>query len=63
VPIKPVLQGRDLIERGHSPGRTFSQMLKAAFEYQLENGVTDKELLYAVALEAEGGKQEAEGKR
>jgi putative nucleotidyltransferase with HDIG domain len=52
VPIQPILQGRDLIERGHKPGKDFSQILKQAYQYQLETGETEKEALYLTALKA-----------
>lgn len=50
VPIRPVLLGRHLIARGHKPGKAFSRMLEAAYEWQLETGETDIEKLYQAAL-------------
>ncbi|GEM83423.1 HDIG domain-containing protein [Meiothermus hypogaeus NBRC 106114] len=50
VPVKPVLLGRHLIERGHKPGKDFSRMLQAAYDWQLETGETDIEKLYQAAL-------------
>lgn len=44
---KPILQGRDLIAQGMSPGKEFGQILAAAFEAQLEGKFTD----HAGALE------------
>lgn len=38
---KPILQGRDLIARGMSPGKKFGQILEEAFEAQLEGKFTD----------------------
>lgn len=38
---KPILLGRHLIERGMSPGRQFGDLLKAAFEAQLEGQFAD----------------------
>ncbi len=38
---KPILQGRDLIARGMSPGKEFGQILEAAFEAQLEGKFSD----------------------
>lgn len=52
VPVQPVLLGRHLVERGHKPGKAFAQMLKAAYEWQLETGETDLEKLYQVAQQA-----------
>jgi poly(A) polymerase/tRNA nucleotidyltransferase (CCA-adding enzyme) len=52
VPVKPVLLGRHLIERGHKPGKDFSRMLQAAHNWQLETGETDIEKHYQVALKA-----------
>ena len=40
---KPILQGRDLITRGMSPGKEFGQILEAAFEAQLEGKFSDHE--------------------
>lgn len=46
--IKPVLQGRHLIEAGHKPGPEFGKLLAKAYEYQLRTGCTDiQELLNA----------------
>lgn len=52
VPVQPILMGRDLIARGHKPGKDFSRMLGAAYEWQLETGETDLERLYQAAMEA-----------
>lgn len=38
---KPVLQGRHLIERGMQPGKRFGELLKAAFDAQLEGAFED----------------------
>lgn len=38
---KPILQGRHLIERGMKPGKRFGELLKAAFEAQLEGAFQD----------------------
>jgi poly(A) polymerase/tRNA nucleotidyltransferase (CCA-adding enzyme) len=48
-PTQPVLMGRHLIDRGHEPGPHFGDALDAAFEVQLDDGVTDKDKLYEVA--------------
>jgi tRNA nucleotidyltransferase (CCA-adding enzyme) len=38
---KPILQGRDLIAQGMTPGKEFGELLAAAFEAQLEGKFTD----------------------
>ena len=40
---KPILLGRHLIERGMKPGKLFGELLKAAFEAQLEGSFNDLE--------------------
>ncbi|WP_233498285.1 CCA tRNA nucleotidyltransferase [Meiothermus sp. QL-1] len=52
TPIEPLLKGRHLIARGHTPGPAFGPMLQAAYQHQLETGETDLEKLYQVALAA-----------
>jgi len=54
VPVQPILLGRHLIARGHKPGKDFSQMLQAAYGWQLETGETDIEHLYQAALKGLG---------
>lgn len=39
---KPILRGRDLIARGHSPGPVFSKILAAAYEAQLAGEFYDE---------------------
>ncbi|MCX7782612.1 MAG: CCA tRNA nucleotidyltransferase [Meiothermus sp.] len=51
VPLQPILLGRHLIERGHKPGKDFSRMLQAAYDWQLETGETEIEKLYQAALQ------------
>ena len=36
VPVEPIFKGRHLIEMGHLPGTHFSNLLKRAYEFQLE---------------------------
>lgn len=38
-PIKPILMGRHLIERGMEPGVEFGEILKRAYEYQIEHDI------------------------
>jgi len=52
IPVKPILLGRHLIERGHQPGKIFSRMLQAAYDHQLETGETDIDKLYQASLKA-----------
>ena len=42
-PPKPVVQGRDLVARGMSPGPAFGPILKACYEAQLAGEIRDKE--------------------
>lgn len=43
--IQPVLMGRDLIAAGLTPGKEFSALLSKAFEIQIEEEITDKQVL------------------
>lgn len=43
---KPALMGRHLIAKGHKPGPWFKSVLQAAFDIQLDTGITDVEILY-----------------
>ena len=49
VPVKPILLGRHLQEDGWEPGPHFGPALKAAFDVQLDEGVTDLARLLEVA--------------
>lgn len=40
---KPILQGRDLLRLGHVPGPAMGDLLRAAFEVQLDGGFADLE--------------------
>jgi len=42
-PLKPLLMGRDLIQKGLTPGPQFGDILNRAFEAQLEGKFSDKE--------------------
>ena len=46
IPIKPILMGKHLIERGHTPGPAFSVILDKAFKYQIDTGEIDVDNLY-----------------
>lgn len=43
--IPQALMGRDLISAGYQPGPIFGEMLKKAYEIQIEEGITDKAVL------------------
>lgn len=51
-PIAPALMGRHLVERGMKPGPIFGRILKVAYEYQLDTGETDLDVLFSVGKEA-----------
>ena len=51
-PIKPVVNGRDLIAEGYEPGPHFKVGLDAAFDAQLENDSLSREALTFVAIKA-----------
>lgn len=53
TPIKPILLGRHLIERGVSPCAKLGIQLKKAYQAQIEEGITDLELLAEIALKEE----------
>ena len=42
---EPIVQGRDLIALGHKPGPKLGKMLQACFDYQLESGETDRDVI------------------
>ncbi len=39
--IKPILQGRHLIEAGYTPGPSFNSFLETAYTYQINTGCSD----------------------
>ena len=41
-----ILNGNDLIERGYTPGPNFKKALDKAFEFQVNDGILDKDRLY-----------------
>lgn len=43
--IAPILRGRDLITIGYKPGPELGKILKQAYEHQIEEDITDKEIL------------------
>ena len=49
-PVKPTLQGRDLIAAGVKPGPHMGPALKRAYNAQIEDETLDREALLAVAL-------------
>lgn len=48
--IKPVLMGRDLIKAGFQPGPAIGEMLKYAFDYQIDTGEIDRTKLFVYAV-------------
>ena len=45
-----VVQGRDLIQRGHKPGPELGALLQRCFDYQLDSGETDRDTIILQAL-------------
>lgn len=43
--IQPIVTGKYLLEKGFKPGKELGAILKAAYDYQLETGSTDKDLI------------------
>jgi poly(A) polymerase/tRNA nucleotidyltransferase (CCA-adding enzyme) len=52
VDVTPVLRGQHLVDAGIQPGPDMGRRLRAAFEHQLETGITDVQELLRVALSA-----------
>jgi tRNA nucleotidyltransferase/poly(A) polymerase len=44
-PLEPIVTGQAFVDREHEPGPQIGDMVEAAYEYQLEQGVTDPETL------------------
>ena len=55
---KPILTGDDLIEFGRKPGPLFRKMLEVAHNIQIDQGVTDKYMLYKMVKNVELSKNE-----
>lgn len=49
--INPILLGRHLIERGHTPGKKFGVILGVAYKYQIKTGETDIKRLYKLGID------------
>jgi len=49
VKVRPIVQGKDLIERGHEPGPKFGEMIERAHSFQLRVGTEDKDMLLKAA--------------
>jgi poly(A) polymerase/tRNA nucleotidyltransferase (CCA-adding enzyme) len=49
VEVDPIVQGKDLIDRGHKPGPKFGEMIERAHSFQLRTGIEDKEVLIEAA--------------
>jgi len=55
---KPILTGDDLIKFGRKPGPLFRKMLDVAFGIQVDQGITDKHMLYKMVKNVELSKDE-----
>lgn len=55
---EPVLTGNDLIEFGRKPGPLFRKMLDVAHAIQIDQGITDKKMLYRMVKNVELSKDE-----
>lgn len=55
---KPILTGDDLIKFGRKPGPLFRKMLEVAHAIQIDQGITDKHMLYKMAKNVELSKDE-----
>lgn len=47
--IRPIIMGRHLLALGYEPGPPIGKALKAAFDVQIDDGVTDFETLLSIA--------------
>ena len=50
---KPILTGDDLIKFGRKPGPLFRKMLEVAHSIQIDQGITDKHMLYKMVKNVE----------
>lgn len=55
---KPILTGDDLIKFGRKPGPLFRKMLEVAHSIQIDQGITDKHMLYKMVKNVELAKGE-----
>lgn len=55
---KPILTGDDLIKFGKKPGPLFRKMLEVAHSIQIDQGITDKHMLYKMVKNVELAKGE-----
>lgn len=55
---KPILTGDDLIKFGRKPGPLFRKMLEVAHNIQINQGITDKHMLYKMVKNVELAKGE-----
>lgn len=58
--MEPLLRGRDLLVLGVPPGPGMGELLKKAYEFQLELGLSSKEEVIR-ALRIDGGIEEEAG--
>ena len=47
-PIKPLIQGRDLIELGFKPSKVFKEILDFAFDLQIEEELGKEDILKSI---------------
>lgn len=55
---KPILTGNDLIKFGRTPGPLYRKMLEVAHNIQIDQGITDKHMLYKMVKNVELAKGE-----
>ena len=55
---KPILNGDDLIKFGRKPGPLFRKMLSVAFGIQIDQGITDEDMLYKMVKNVKLSKDE-----
>lgn len=55
---KPILTGNDLIKFGRTPGPLYKKMLGVAHNIQIDQGITDKHMLYKMVKNVELSKDE-----
>lgn len=60
MPLKPLVQGRDLLEMGFAPGPEMGKLLRKLYEFQVEEGKGREELLALARGVREAGRTEEE---
>ena len=49
-PIKPLVQGRDLIALGYKPSKEFKEILEFAFDLQIDENLSKEEILSKITI-------------